>query len=428
VTVAELPPAGGGSARLFVHHPSGTAPIVVDPPRQPRPAAPAPPPLAPGEVRCTRCLQAQPELPQVFRCAGRCAPLPDPVRSAFLGEPVSTRPLFRLTGPPMHIAGCPDCGVPSSDLVCTHCHALLPPNSTVTDPVSLTVVGARGTGKTTYLLALVAWLQQVWGPATGATAVPLDGATATRLAAMRAHLAAGRTVAATPTAAADPQVLDPLLFRLDQRHGRVRALAVHDVAGEDLEDPRAVRAHAPTLERTDALLFLLDPLQIRSVRHLLDGQVPLPPLAGDPLAVLENVVVEVRRRTGGSGRLPVPALVALSKLDGVQRGVRSPGTELSGLLDGGSALMHDPTPPAGLELDPADRAQTHEETRSLLLRLGATQFVRAVESTFARTEYFALSALGHAPAGGTVLSEAGISPFRVADPLRWLVDAHWPSR
>jgi hypothetical protein len=428
VTVEELPPAGGGFTRLFVHHPSGETPIVIDPPMRPRPATPAPPPLMPGELRCVRCMQAQPELPQVFRCVGRCAPRHDPVRSAFLGEPVGSRPLFSVVGPPMHAAGCPTCGTPSGDLVCKHCHALLPPNSTATDPVSLTVIGARGTGKTTYLLALIFWLQQVWGPSTGATAVPVDESTAARLKEMREYLDHGRAVASTMAAAANEQVLAPLLFRLDQRYGRVRTLAIYDVAGEDMENPQAVRAYAPTLERTDAVLFLLDPLQIRSVRNLLEGQVTLPPIAGDPLGVMENVVGEVRRRTGGNGRLPVTALVALSKLDGIQRGVLGPGTDLSGLLNGGSALMYDPTAPAGLELDPADRAQTHEETRSLLLRLQAAQFVQLVESTFARTEYFALSALGHAPAGGSAISDAGISSFRVADPLRWLVDSRWPGR
>ena len=70
----------------------------------------------------------------------------------------------------------------------------------------------------------------------------------------------------------------------------------------------------------------------------------------------------------------------------------------------------------------------HEETRSLLLRLGAAQFLSLVEGSFSRTEYFGLSALGHAPAGNTTLSQAGVSSFRVADPLRWLVARRWPGR
>jgi len=43
-----------------------------------------------------------------------------------------------------------------------------------------------------------------------------------------------------------------------------------------------------------------------------------------------------------------------------------------------------------------------------------------VESSFTEVRYMALSALGHAPRGTTV-SESGVSPHRVGDPLRWLL-------
>jgi hypothetical protein len=156
--------------------------------------------------------------------------------------------------------------------------------------------------------------------------------------------------------------------------------------------------------------------------------VPLPPVAGNPLTVMHNVIEEIRRRTRTSGRLPMPLMVALSKLDGIHGAVRTPGTDLSDLLNGGSALMYDQTPADSLALHPADQRQVHEEARSLLLRLHGMQFVSLVEGSFSRVEYFGVSALGHAPAGGTTLSAAGISSFRVADPLRWLVSRRWPGR
>jgi hypothetical protein len=217
------------------------------------------------------------------------------------------------------------------------------------------------------------------------------------------------------------------VLRLDERNGRLRTLAFYDVAGEDVEDPAAVRPYGPTLARTDALLFLLDPLQIPAVRNWLQGQIPLPPVAGNPLVVMENVISEIRRRRGTPGPIDIPVLVALSKIDGIHRAVTTPGTDLSGRLNGGSALRYDPTPAHALELFPSDQRQMHEETRSLLLSLNAMQFVRQVETAFTRVEYFGLSALGHAPAGGTTISRAGLSAFRVADPLRWLVGRRWPN-
>jgi hypothetical protein len=426
VTVSELPGDDRGFTRLFASHPEA-APIVVDPPLPARPVDAFPQPLAPGELRCVTCMRSQPVEPRMFRCVGTCAPAVDPVLSGFLGEETRDRPVF--IGPALDAVACPTCSTTSRTVVCTMCHSMLPSRSAETDPVSVTVVGARGTGKTTFLVSLCDWIEKVWGPATGAPATPLDAHSTGRLRQMRESLDQGRVVGSTVSVAAGNQeLLAPLLMGLDARQGRLRSLALYDVAGEDVEDPEKVEPYGPTLARADALLFLLDPLQIPDVRIFLEGQIPLPPVAGNPVTVMHNVIAEIRRRTRTNGRIGIPIMVAVSKLDGIHQAVLTPGTNLSGLLNGGSALMYDRTPAETLELVPPDQRQVHEETRSLLQRLGAAQFISLVEDSFTRTEYFGLSALGHAPAGNTTLSQAGVSSFRVADPLRWLVARRWSGR
>ncbi|MGY1620449.1 hypothetical protein ACI797_27225 [Geodermatophilus sp. SYSU D00691] len=428
VTVTELPAEEPGFTRLFAYHADFT-PIVVDPPMAPRPGDAAPRLLTPGELRCVTCTATQPVVPQLFRCTGNCPPGIDPALSQFRGEEVRARPLFQGPGAPMDAVACPTCSTPSREVLCLACHSPLPARSAETDPVSVTVVGARGTGKTTYLVSLCDWIEEVWGPATGAPATPLDARTAGRLRQMRESLDEGLVVGSTPRVEQNPDLLAPLLIGLDAPRGRLRTLALYDVAGEDVQDPERVAPYGPTLARADALLFMLDPLQIPDVRLFLEGQITLPAVAGNPVSVMSNVITEIRRRTRSSGGpLPMPVMVAVSKLDGIHRAVRTPGTDLTGLLNGGSALMYDRTPAASLLLEPSDQRQVHEETRSLLQRLGANQFLALVERSFARTEYFSISALGHAPAGDTTLSQAGISSFRVADPLRWLVTRRWLGR
>ncbi|MGY1741171.1 MULTISPECIES: TRAFAC clade GTPase domain-containing protein [unclassified Blastococcus] len=425
-TVDEVTLPARGFSRVFAHL-QDAVPIVIDPALGARVRETPPTPLRSGRVRCVRCMQPQDESPQLFRCAGSCPVGVDHVRSTFAGYAVQGRPVFPYAGHPVSVATCPSCHEASEERVCKLCHGVLPPDSSISDPVSVAIVGARGTGKTTYILSLLAFLQQVWGPASGASAAPVDAHTSGRLRQLLEPAAMGRTVGSTVRAEQNPDVLAPMLLRLDHRDGRQRTLALYDVAGEDVENPLAVRPYGSTLANADALLFLVDPLQLPPIRSLLEGQVPLPPIAGNPLVVMENVIAEIRRRTG-SPTIDVPIAVALSKIDGIHRAVRTPGTNLTDLLNGGSALMYDPTADDSLIMDPADRQRTHEETRSLLLTLGAGQFVHMVEAAFTRTEYFALSALGHAPAGGTTLSAAGVSAFRVADPLRWLVDRRWPVR
>jgi hypothetical protein len=365
--------------------------------------------------------------PRMFRCVGNCRPQVDPVLSGFLGQETQDLPVF--IGPALDAVACPTCATSSRKIVCTMCHSALPARIAETDPVSVTLVGARGTGKTTFIVSLCDWIERVWGPATGAPATPLDAHTTGRLRQMRESLDQGEVLSSTGSlVGGNSELLTPLLMGLDNRQGRLRSLAMYDVAGEDVEVSERVEPYGPTLARGDALLFLLDPLQIPDVRIFLEGQIPLPPVAGNPVTVMHNVIGEIRRRTRVNGQIGIPIMVAVSKLDGIHQAVLTPGSNLSGLLNVGSALMYDRTPADTLALAPSDQRQVHEETRSLLQRLGAAQFINLVESSFTRAEYFGLSALGHAPAGNLTLSPSGVSSFRVADPLRWLVARRWPGR
>lgn len=69
-----------------------------------------------------------------------------------------------------------------------------------------------------------------------------------------------------------------------------------------------------------------------------------------------------------------------------------------------------------------DRMLVHHEVRSLLMLLHATELVQLVEhdADVAAYRYFALSALGHPP-DASGLSVHGISPYRVLDPLLWVL-------
>ena len=77
-----------------------------------------------------------------------------------------------------------------------------------------------------------------------------------------------------------------------------------------------------------------------------------------------------------------------------------------------------------MSYDETDGDQIHEEVRSLLMALGATGMVNAVENPRSgrqvRHRFFAVSALG-APANINGQDVKGIAPFRVLDPLRWVM-------
>jgi hypothetical protein len=65
---------------------------------------------------------------------------------------------------------------------------------------------------------------------------------------------------------------------------------------------------------------------------------------------------------------------------------------------------------------------THEQVRALLHEYGADDIDALLVNNYSTFRYFAVSALGAAPDYGTdVVDRAGVQPFRVEEPLLWLL-------
>jgi hypothetical protein len=112
--------------------------------------------------------------------------------------------------------------------------------------------------------------------------------------------------------------------------------------------------------------------------------------------------------------------VALAKFDALHALARIPDRSLSAAMESpGFAYHRDP----GV-LRPAynqeDGLLLHEEIRSLLELLDAGTFLSQAEMDLGNPRFFAVSALGHQPAG-TALAASGVTAFRVMDPINWVL-------
>jgi hypothetical protein len=172
------------------------------------------------------------------------------------------------------------------------------------------------------------------------------------------------------------------------------------------------------LENADGVLFLFDPLSLRDVRDQLIGLVPLPDVwdPEKPRVVLSNILRLIE------GRRPRLAL-AMSKFDVLQAMRSVDGGDLSRIMQNtGAAFAREP----GWRgpYPEHDGRLLHEEIRSLLHWVGAGWLVTAMERLEIQQgidqRFFALSALGDAPAG-RYLHDRGITPFRCLDPIRWML-------
>ena len=392
-----------------------------------------------------------------FRCLGRqargggCEPELDERLAAYLGTTAgaSLPPVFTVRRPGRR-AECPRCGRSSGWRVCPECHNRLPAEYCANPGKIVALVGAKGSGKSTYIAVLLHELTHRVGAELDASLVACDDRTIARYKQDFARPLYGqsRLLSATQSAATEPR--DPLVYLLTRTiRGRLRTttasltLVLFDTAGEDLRSREMSELHLRYLEAADAIVFLVDPLELAgaapsltdaararaamnrsgpgtAAHHGSPGQPGSPgadrgdlldrDLGGDPDSDPINVISRVteRLRANRRGRkIGVPVAVALSKIDALQPS-----------LERQSPLHRARTPNGMLDLD--DREAVHEQVRALLEEWQAGMIDRYLSQNYTDYAFFALSALGGMPDADRV-GPGGIRPYRVEDPLLWLL-------
>ncbi|WP_031486846.1 TRAFAC clade GTPase domain-containing protein [Streptomyces bicolor] len=366
-----------------------------------------------------------------------CGPQRDDIWAGFMGPgappaarmrgPVFT-PARRLAALPVPVGPrggssvpCPDCGVPTPVRVCRACHNDLPSDYCDQDSRIIALVGAKASGKSTYVSVLVNELNQRVGQAYHASLAAMGQTTQQRDREMAEDLYERlRLPDATRPAALGFN--DPLLYRLSvPRRGRPGSgtrhttLVFFDAAGEDLSGAEAMDRYTRYLSAADGIVMLVDPLQLGSVRDRLpvhDGP-PLPVVETPPQQIAADLAAQLRAhgKGGSRGRVSTPIAVAVTKTD-----------MLKLLLDPHSPVLRN-APHTDGRFDEDDRLAVHEEIRSLMADWDSGALVRQLELDFAELSLFGLSALGAPPPAESPadVPKSGPQPVRVEDPLLWLL-------
>jgi hypothetical protein len=305
--------------------------------------------------------------------------------------------------------------------VCGSCHSDLPSDYCDQDSRIIALVGAKASGKSTYVSVLVNELNHRVGQAYHASLAAMGQSTQVRDREMAEDLYERlRLPDATRPAALGFN--DPLLYRLSlPRRSRLgsgtrhTALVFFDAAGEDLAGAEAMDRYTRYLSAADGIVLLVDPLQLGSVRDRLpvhDGP-PLPVVETPPQQIAADLARQLRAhgKGGSRGRVATPIAVAVTKTD-----------MLRPLLDPHSPVLRNAPHPGGT-FDEDDRLAVHEEIRSLLTDWDSGALLRQLELDFAELSLFGLSALGAPPPAEAPADapKSGPQPIRVEDPLLWLL-------
>ncbi len=402
-------------------------------------------------VVCPYCFDRTSARRLPFRClmlatgvrgSKRCDAERDDTWAEFMGPavPASARmrgPVF--AGPRRQVGlgsagtrtACPGCGVPTTVRVCPGCHNDLPSDYCEQDSRIIALVGAKASGKSTYVTVLVNELRHRVGAAYDASLAPMGSATQRRDRELAEDLY-DRLRLPEATRPAALGFNDPLIYRLSlpgARHpgagwpgsgrkdggSRHTALVFFDAAGEDLGSAEAMDRYTQYLGAADGIVLLVDPLQLGSVRDSLapgEGP-PLPAAETPPAQIAADLAAQLRAHGHGDsrGRVRTPIAVAVTKID-----------MLSSLLVPHSPLLRSAAHPGG-RLDRDDLSAVHEEVRELLTGWDSGALYRQLERDFSQLGLFGLSALGAPPPADAPADapKSGPQPLRVEDPLLWLL-------
>ena len=315
----------------------------------------------------------------------------------------------------------------------------LPPisQSKANATLSVVLIGAKQSGKTTYVQALLNYFEQQLSATLGAKLLPLDESdeiAIQRLDEMRKFVTSGRLPEATrsarpfmnqaPDAPKDP--LDPtksLNFKFfNGGDVPLSEIKMIDVAGEDMDSLETMKFYEKAIRKADLIIFLMDPLQLGNVRAILSGT-PLPPQGTDPFAVLNNLI-KVLEEAPSERNPSQKVAITLSKFDSFESISEISGNAMTGLIQKGMQLTRDPNTNAQYLYNSMDGSVLESEILGILERLNIAPFTALVRNSFEpnSVRYFVVSSLGHSTHAER-MDSAGITSYRISDPIRWALSA-----
>jgi double-GTPase-like protein len=385
------------------------------------------------KVACPYCYHRIDPARLRFQCTGRATPgrerckrSIDDDRRRLTGYSAAALPTFpppETRSPlPQRKAPCPDCAAPTGIRACQVCHTPLPATFADSRSPLIGMVGGKNAGKTVYTTVLAHELRNnirrrfgadIWfaGDRQGEL-----GSVADWLQLYDQALFTDRTLFQSTASAADGLRV-PLVLQWRQPRrvlGRdvhnTTTLSFYDAAGEDMTTQEFVNGQA-YLSAADALIVLLDPFQLKGSRD----RISVPQVATrdtePPLNVLTRITEMLRTTNAVRARskISVPIAVVFGKIDAFY-----------GMLGEDHPLLQQPR--LGPYYDEAAGQDTDEHLRALLAELDADDIDTHLRTQYKVFRYFAVSSLGAEPDyAGNRIHSGGVRPFRVDEPLLWLL-------
>lgn len=199
-------------------------------------------------------------------------------------------------------------------------------------------------------------------------------------------------------------------------------LVFYDTAGESFADKDKMSEFAPYFEHSQGVIVFFDTLSIKSIQKIMkDNSEDLSVLTGvtnfdQTWEALNNIRANAQKDLL-KGK---PFAFVLSKFDFVLNHSSDLGFSVQSFVDK-DGIPIDKSYKNGLsKFDIKQVKEAHSAITKALEKWGCGTYVSEADTYYQPSKFFGVSALGEMPENG-LISEDGIKPYRVMDPLLWMM-------
>lgn len=300
--------------------------------------------------------------------------------------------------------------------LCPKCHNELPVTAGKVQSNIISIIGASQVGKSVYMTALIHTLQQTTADHFNAACMPLNAEISRKFRTNYEEplFQRGDLLASTQKEKMQEPFIFQFVFKDEDKPPLT--LVFFDVAGEGMVEQDYLGLHGQHIKNSAGILFLVDPLQIRSIRDKIRinyGDKPgewvsqydeprdvVLTLFGDFIAYQEQ------------SKTDIPTAVVLTKSDMLHSLKDEDGDYIKSNSNLFNNLIH------RQHFNLSEYENIDGEIRRFIEKVDRP-FKGTMDVYFKDTAYFAVSALGSNPVDQKL--QTVVSPIRVDEPFIWLL-------